>query len=139
MGIKVKKKSEKLEMLKNLKRDTTFEVLLEGYPQEFIDYMNHVRNLEFDEKPDCNYLKKNFENLLQKNGYEFDYQYDWVIKKQARMRELGNPIVEEEYKVPVDKTTLSKRKSSRNVRQGSRYGSTDGSHDESPLKKFDKD
>jgi len=56
--------------------------MLEGHPQEIIDYMNYVRNLSFEAKPDYNYLRRLFEGLMDKHGWTMDFQYDWVIKKQ---------------------------------------------------------
>jgi len=41
--------------------------------------MNYVRNLKFDEKPDYTYLKKILKERFVKEGYEFDYVYDWIL------------------------------------------------------------
>ncbi len=71
-GLKVKK-SERAEMLIKIKQETTFEQLLEGQPIEFIDYMNYVRNLAFDQRPDYSYIKKLFEGMMLKNGWDVDY------------------------------------------------------------------
>ena len=94
MGIKAKKK-DKIEMLKQLKRDTTFETLLEGHPQEYIEYMKHVRGLAFDQDPNYAYIRKLFEGAMTKNGWTMDYNFDWLIKKMERVRELNPPEVEE--------------------------------------------
>ena len=78
-------------MLVTLKRETTFEEMLEGQPMEFIDYMNYVRGLSFEQRPDYSYLRKLFEGLMIKNGWEVDYLYDWVVlllKNQNIQREL---------------------------------------------------
>jgi hypothetical protein len=66
--------------------ETTAEELMKDKPQEFADYMNYVRNLAFDEKPNYAYLKRLFENVMTKHGYEMDYEFDWVIKKQALLK-----------------------------------------------------
>lgn len=39
-----------------------------------------------------------FEGLMTKNGWEVDYQYDWVIKKQALRKPLPSEDVKEEEK-----------------------------------------
>lgn len=54
-----------------------------GLPEEFYTYLNYCRNLKFEEKPDYNYLRKLLKDLMHRNGFEYDYQYDWVIKKQG--------------------------------------------------------
>ena len=48
MGLKLKKRSEKEEMLVKLKRDSSFDDMLEGQPIEFVDIMKYIRGLEFD-------------------------------------------------------------------------------------------
>lgn len=42
--------------------------------------MRYVRRLDFFEKPDYDYLRKLFTDLFDRNGYVFDYEYDWVGK-----------------------------------------------------------
>lgn len=43
-------------------------------------YLRYVRRLDFFEKPDYDYLRKLFTDLFDRNGYVFDYEYDWVGK-----------------------------------------------------------
>ena len=60
---------------------TTIEFLTRGLPEEFSSYLMYCRNLKFEEKPDYNYLRKLFKDLMSRNGFDNDYNYDWVIKK----------------------------------------------------------
>ncbi len=62
---------------------TTIESLTRQLPEEFATYLNYCRNLKFEEKPDYNYLRKLFKDLMNRNGYDCDYVYDWVIKKNG--------------------------------------------------------
>lgn len=48
--------------------------------EEMATYLRYVRRLDFFEKPDYDYLRKLFTDLFDKNGYVFDYEYDWVGK-----------------------------------------------------------
>lgn len=48
--------------------------------EEMATYLRYVRRLDFFEKPDYDYLRKLFTDLFDKNGYIFDYQYDWTGK-----------------------------------------------------------
>ncbi len=82
MGVKAKTRKEKEELLLSLKRDTPFEELFPGCPNEFIEYMKYVRSLEFEQKPDYNLCRRFFQQVLDKNGWTLDYEYDWVIKKR---------------------------------------------------------
>uniref|UniRef100_A0A8C7N0J1 non-specific serine/threonine protein kinase n=1 Tax=Oncorhynchus kisutch TaxID=8019 RepID=A0A8C7N0J1_ONCKI len=62
------------------KRATPIEVLCESFPEEMATYLRYVRRLDFFEKPDYDYLRKLFTDLFDRNGYVFDYEYDWVGK-----------------------------------------------------------
>lgn len=53
--------------------------------EEMATYLRYVRRLDFFEKPDYDYLRKLFTDLFDRNGYIFDYQYDWT----------GKPLVSE--------------------------------------------
>ena len=46
-------------------------------------YLTYCRNLKFEEKPDYNYLRKVFKDLMYRNNFENDYNYDWVAKKNG--------------------------------------------------------
>ena len=48
-------------------------------PVEFSTYLSYVRTLKFEEKPDYTYLKKLFKERFVKEGYEYDYVYDWIL------------------------------------------------------------
>lgn len=55
--------------------------------EEMATYLRYVRRLDFFEKPDYDYLRKLFTDLFDRNGYIFDYQYDWT----------GKPLVSVEW------------------------------------------
>jgi len=55
--------------------------LCRGYPDEFNVFLTYCRNLKFDERPDYNYLRKILRDMMHRNGWDYDNQYDWVIKK----------------------------------------------------------
>jgi len=50
-------------------------------PQEFVSYMDYVRVLEFEDKPDYSYLRKIFQNLFVRRGFEYDCVFDWTVKR----------------------------------------------------------
>lgn len=37
----------------------------------------------FEEKPDYNYLRSLFKTVMQRNGYDYDGRYDWIVKKEG--------------------------------------------------------
>ncbi|KAJ3055489.1 serine/threonine protein kinase [Rhizophlyctis rosea] len=73
--------SEKLDEILRIKQTVTVEELCAGYPKEFSVYLNYTRGLGFDEGPDFNYLRKLFRNLYIREGYHYDYVFDWTVVK----------------------------------------------------------
>lgn len=66
---------------------TTIEALTAGVPEEtsFTEYLYYCRNLRFDEKPDYQYLRRLFKEAMHRNGYEYDYIYDWVASSSKKV------------------------------------------------------
>ena len=62
-----------------MKLRTPIETLCNGLPQEFACFLNYCRSLRFEDRPDYSHLRKMFKELLVKDGYEYDYAFDWVI------------------------------------------------------------
>ena len=81
-GLPAKTKKEKYEKIRDKKLSTSIEALTKGYPEEFAIYMNYCRSLKFEEKPDIGYLRKLYKDLFYRMGYEYDFVFDWMVKKQ---------------------------------------------------------
>ena len=43
--------------------------------------MQYCRSLKFEDKPCISDLRKLFKDLMIQKGYEYDFMYDWVIRK----------------------------------------------------------
>lgn len=78
------------------KMTTSTEMLCRGYPNEFAIYLNYSRSLRFDDKPDYNYLRKLFRDLFIREGYHYDYVFDWTVVKYQQDGKEGKPPGEEE-------------------------------------------
>ncbi|CAH8379775.1 unnamed protein product [Eruca vesicaria subsp. sativa] len=63
------------------KASTSFEELCRGYPIEFASYFHHCHSLRFEDKPDYAYLKRLFCDLFIRQGFQFDYVFDWTVLK----------------------------------------------------------
>ncbi|KAM3326784.1 casein kinase 1-like protein 7 isoform X2 [Capsicum chacoense] len=81
-GLKTGNKKQKSDMISEKMMRTPIEVLCKSYPSEFISYFYYCRSLRFDGEPDYSYLKRLFRDLLIKEGYQFDYVFDWTILKK---------------------------------------------------------
>lgn len=87
-------KSEKYRRIKETKVSITLEDLCQGCPAELLLYLKHCRNLNFEEKPDYEYLQQVLNQLAEKEGLNLqDKQFDWVnreVKHQHSMISLSN-------------------------------------------------
>ena len=104
-GLKANNKRDKYERIKEKKLTTSIEVLCKGYPVEFTKYLSQCRNLRFDERPQYSVMKNMFKDLFQRNGYKYDYQYDWVIlaekkEKMEKKEERANNDIKEIWSIP---------------------------------------
>lgn len=52
-----------------------------SYTAEFSTYLNFCRSLRFDDKPDYSYLRQLFRNLFHRQGFSYDYVFDWNMLK----------------------------------------------------------
>lgn len=88
-GLKAVTKRQKYDRIMEKKMTIPNDVLTKGLPGEFLEYMNYVKNLRFDDKPDYPYLRKLFRDLFKKENYRYDYVFDWTLYKfqQERQRE----------------------------------------------------
>ncbi|XP_020597060.1 casein kinase 1-like protein 2 [Phalaenopsis equestris] len=80
-GLKAGTKKQKYEKISERKVSTSIEALCRGYPSEFASYFHYCRSLRFDDKPDYAYLKRIFRDLFIREGFQFDYVFDWTILK----------------------------------------------------------
>ena len=70
------------------KISTPVDILCKGAPQEFATYFSYCRGLKFDEKPDYDYCRKLFSDLMVRMNYKMDFVYDWTEKKRERENEF---------------------------------------------------
>lgn len=87
-NLKAKNQKEKYDRIKETKIVTKIEELCFGIPSEFATALKYVRELSFSQKPNYQFLKDLFRDLFKKNGFIFDYEYDWVLlARQKKKRE----------------------------------------------------
>lgn len=89
-GLKAATKKQKYERISEKKMSTHTEVLCKGYPLEFVTYFQYSRSLKFDDKPDYSYIRKLFRDLFVREGYQWDYAFDWTILKYQQSHHPRN-------------------------------------------------
>lgn len=65
-------------MILTKKKNTSIDDLCHDLPTEFSDFLNYARGLNFEESPDYDYLLRLFDNLFAREGYQYDYAFDWL-------------------------------------------------------------
>ncbi|XP_061343874.1 casein kinase 1-like protein 3 isoform X2 [Gastrolobium bilobum] len=93
-GLKAATKKQKYDKICQKKLSTPIEVLCKSHPVEFASYFHYCHSLTFDQRPDYGFLKRLFRDLFAREGYEFDYVFDWTILKyqQAQKNVVQPPL-----------------------------------------------
>jgi len=78
-GLKATGKKEKYEKIMEKKMSTPIEVLCRNFPCEFVTYLNYCRSLRFEDRPDYAYLRRLLKDLFFREGYQYDFVFDWTI------------------------------------------------------------
>jgi casein kinase I family protein HRR25 len=79
-GFKAVTKKEKYDRITAKKVTTPPDLLCRGLPNEFGIFLNYCRALNFDDNPDYSYLRKLFRKLFVREGYQYDYLFDWSVQ-----------------------------------------------------------
>lgn len=95
-GLKAANKRQKYERISEKKLSTPIEELCRGFPAEFPTYLTYCRQLHFDQRPDYCYLRKLFRTLFHRQGFTYDYVFDWNMLKFGGSRSTTNTNDENE-------------------------------------------
>jgi casein kinase I family protein HRR25 len=94
-GLKAATKKQKYDRIMEKKMTTPTEFLCRGFPKEFAIYLNYSRSLRFDDKPDYGYLRKLFRDLFVREGYSYDYVFDWSLQTYVAAVDHSHPSREQ--------------------------------------------
>ena len=105
-GLPGRSKNEKYNNIKKKKLEVTVDELCKGHPEEFREFMNYCRKLQFTEDPDYKYVLGLFEGCMKKNGWDPKVpDFIWnknrlVLEKEALkqnlMKVISKPIKKQE-------------------------------------------
>ena len=79
-NLKANNRTEKYEKIMQKKLGTPISLLCKDLPPEFEIYLTYCRGMKFNERPDYGYIRKIFKELCKKQGFEYDFVYDWTEK-----------------------------------------------------------
>lgn len=88
-GLKAANKRQKYERISEKKLSTPIEELCKNFSSEFPTYLTYCRQLHFEQRPDYNYLRKLFRALFHRQGFTYDYVFDWNMLKFGGSRTGG--------------------------------------------------
>ena len=111
-NIKVKDKEEKFKKILQKKLEISSSELCLGIPKEFEIFLEYVKNLKYDEKPDYNMLKDLLYKIMKDGNYKNDYIYDWTFLDDKNKNEITNDdslLHDEEKNNTDDKNYYIKR------------------------------
>jgi casein kinase 1 len=83
MGIHAENRKMKYQAISEKKISTPVEILCQGIPPEFGVFISDARRLDFLDQPDYAFYRHMFRDLFIREGFVFDYQYDWVVRQQT--------------------------------------------------------
>ena len=101
--------------VKNCKMNTSVKYLCDGIPEEFEVFINSVKCLGYSDEPDYASYRKLFRQLFIKNGFFYDYVFDWSKTKITRSFNTNSMS---QYKL-ISKTAASKTVADKNTRSNS--------------------
>jgi len=71
--------SEKKIKVGEMKRNMSSEEICKDMPEEFVKFLNYVKNLSFKQKPDYSFLKGLIGNVALVNNFQMDNIWDWIV------------------------------------------------------------
>lgn len=118
-GLKAATNKQKYEKIGEKKQTTPVDELCAGFPKQFKEYLEYVRNLGFEETPDYEHMRKLFTDAALDQGITEDKKYDWdhIIEK---MRESKYGRSQQQLRNPEQRPGPSQME----VYGGSRGGNT---------------
>ncbi|KAL7929607.1 casein kinase I isoform delta [Trichoderma chlorosporum] len=99
-GLKAADGLEKDELIHKKKASLSATDLCQGLPSEFSLYIEYVRCLGFNERPDYGYLRQLFRRLFRVRGFKFDAVFDWTEKLFHE--------AQERTRTPISTTSMNK-------------------------------
>ena len=83
---KINQIRKEIEIISKMKLEISEENMCEGLPNEFIHYLKYVKKLDFEQKPDYQYLINLFKSILLKNEKIKNSTFFWIKQKSQKRK-----------------------------------------------------
>ena len=107
-GVSCKAKAEKYIKIYTMKKNLNFEQFCKNMPKEIVTYVKYCRELEFEQKPDYEYLRGLFENILKNKGLSNDLHFSW-IKDLSILKNIDKKNTISQYNIGKRRTSPQSR------------------------------
>ena len=81
-----KTKEERNQKILDKKMVITSAELCEGLPIEFEEFIEYIKNLEYTQKPDYDFLRNLLMSVMKNNKLIYNYIFDWTTKEEIKKR-----------------------------------------------------
>ena len=86
-GLKAESTQQKVRLIMDMKENISLDDLCRDVPNEFKEYMTHVKRLDFGVTPNYSKLRRTFRDLFVRHGFQHDHVFDWTILKYMKSLE----------------------------------------------------
>ena len=80
-NLKIKSRNERFKKINEIKKKINYKLLCKNLPEEFLDFANYIKHLNFEEEPNYKYMQKLFYLILLKIKEENDDKFSWIKSK----------------------------------------------------------
>jgi casein kinase I family protein HRR25 len=81
--IKAKNKEEKYNKILQKKLEISSKELCRGIPTEFEIFLDYIKKLKYEEKPDYDKLRNLLDKIMKDENYKNDYIFDWTLEEET--------------------------------------------------------
>ena len=134
--LRIKNKEERYNKILEKKKEISTEELCKNFPQQFFEFLDYAKTLEYEENPNYEMLKKKFLSLLNDRKSQFDYIYDWTTEEDLNYRLEGKKkeikdINNDENDDKMNKSYITIETISENNKEGEKFRNNENDKTES--------
>ena len=134
--LRIKNKEERYNKILEKKKEISTEELCKNFPQQFFEFLDYAKTLEYEENPNYEMLKKKFLSLLNDRKSQFDYIYDWTTEEDLNYRLEGKKkeikdINKDENDDKMNKSYITIETISENNKEGEKFRNNENDKTES--------